>query len=165
MFPGRPRRLASVSYVGPARYSLTFCTFDRVPLFTSAALVDAISAQILSVAAASGFDVTAYCFMPDHTHLLIEGTAPSAGSLPAFVKNAKQRSGFYGRRLCGVSVWQPGYFERVLRDSETTQELIAYILANPVRAHLVQHPSEYPFIGSSRYTLEQLMEFLQMHPT
>jgi putative transposase len=102
--------------------------------------------------------------MPDHVHLLVEGTL-TAGNLSDFVKDAKQRSGYHGRRFCGVRVWQPGYFERVLRDSETTHELIAYIVENPVRAQLVGDPGDYPFIGSSRYTVEQLLEFVQVRPT
>jgi len=136
-----------------------------MPLFADAVLVDVVRTQILSAAATFGLDLTTYCFMPDHAHLLVEGNASDAGSLPAFVKDAKQRSGYHGRRICRVRVWQPGYFERVLRDSETSHEVIAYIIGNPVRAHLVQHPREYRFIGSSRYSLEQLLEFAQVRPT
>jgi len=37
-------------------------------------------------------------------------------------------------------------------------QTIGYILANPVRAGLVSHPSEYPYLGSSRYSIKELLE-------
>ena len=37
-----------------------------------------------------------------------------------------------------------------------------YILENPVRAGLVARIQDYPFSGSKRYTLEQILEAIQM---
>ena len=38
-------------------------------------------------------DIHAYCFMPDHLHVLTNGTHPAADRLK-FVKTFKQRSSF-----------------------------------------------------------------------
>src|SRR6478735_5731632 len=83
----RLRRLRGHSYAGFARYSLTFCTRQRRSVFTNARLVDLALMQILRSATAGGFEVIAYCAMPDHLHLLVEATAETA-SLPEFVKGA-----------------------------------------------------------------------------
>ena len=46
-------------------------------------------------------------------------------------------------------LWDKGYYDRVLRDSEATEAVAPYILANPVRAGLVKSIEDYPFLGSS----------------
>ena len=52
-----------------------------------------------------------------------------------------------------TTLWQDGYFERVLRRDEDTQSVIDYILANPIRAGLVERAVDYPF--SWAITLEK----------
>ncbi|MBI3493792.1 MAG: transposase [Acidobacteria bacterium] len=52
---------------------LTICTFDRLPYFTSAAEVEAVHGELLRTAAAYNVEVIAYCFMPDHLHVLFHG--------------------------------------------------------------------------------------------
>jgi putative transposase len=159
MLPTRMRRLPQFEYVGAHRYSLTLCAFERKSLFTNAGLVEVMLAQILRAAALCEFQILAYCFMPDHVHLIVRGAAESA-SLIAFMKRAKQLAGFHGRRVTGGPVWQPGYCDRVLRESEDTRIVVAYVLANPVRAGLVNAPGDYPFSGSGICTLEELLEYV-----
>ena len=156
------RRFPHFPYVGFHRYSLTFCTFRRRPLFVEPALVDVVWSQILLASADFNFMVLAYCFMPDHLHLLVEATEVSA-ELPAFVKRAKQRSGYHGQRVAGNRIWQVGYFERVLREADDGKEVAAYIVANPLRAGLVEAPENYPFMGSGTYTRAQLLEFVRTY--
>lgn len=59
----------------------------------------------------------------------------------------------------GARLWQRYGYERVLRDDAPTQLAVAYTLENPVRAGLVKEPRDYPFIGSSACTVEQLLEY------
>jgi putative transposase len=152
--------LPAFSYVGPTRYFLTFCAFGRRPIFTDGRIVEVVHAQIERAAAGCGFEQIAYCFMPDHVHLLVEGTS-LASSLPQFVKAGKQYAGYAGRQLTGGPIWQTGYFERVLRAEEYTLDVAAYIINNPVRAGLVSNPLEYPFRGSEAYGMKALVEYVQ----
>ena len=158
--PIRLRRLATFDYTGPHRYSLTLCAFERQELFVEAELVRVLLSQILHAAAACGFEILAYCFMPDHLHLVVQGVSSSA-TLPAFVQRAKQLSGYHGKRIAGRPIWQSGYFERVLRENEDTRQVVAYVLANPVRAGLVMNPSEWPFSGSDLCSFDELLEYVQ----
>ena len=82
--------------------------------------------------------------MPDHWHGLVEGTCAEA-NFCAFMKCFRQRSAI--ACPCGTlgSLWQTGYFERVLRVEEATPDVIAYILDNPVRASLVERRQDYPY--------------------
>ena len=146
--------------VGPHRYLLTFCTRDRKALFRDHEAVALIRDHFLRAAREAGFEVIAYCFMPDHVHLLVEGRHDDA-DLRRFVKRAKQYSAFYFTRRTGIPLWQRYGYERVLRQEESTPTVIEYIVNNPVRAGLVTSPVDYPFWGSSVYSREQLMEYVQ----
>ena len=98
----------------------------------------------------------AYCFMPDHLHLLVEGLAENS-DCKRFIARLKQYSGFYYKRQFGTRLWQRYGFERVVRDSEHTFVIARYILENPVRAGLVAAIEENPFVGSFVYTLPELI--------
>jgi hypothetical protein len=73
-----------------------------------------------------------------------------AGMRPAF---ASAWSTHTGRRL-----WQRYGYERVLRDEMERALAIRYVVANPVRAGLVCHPREYPYLGSRRCTFDELLQ-------
>ena len=115
----RPPRLDGFSYVGLHRYSLTFCVQDRRHVFVDAALVESMLEPISQAARDCRFAILAYCFMPDHLHLLAEAEADES-DLIRFAHAVKQRTGFEYRRRAGRLLWQKGYFEHVLRDDEMT---------------------------------------------
>ena len=155
MRTGNPGHLKAFDYLGPHRYSLTFCTERRQKLFTTKEVVDLVLEQIARAAAEYQFEITTYCFMPDHLHLLIEGVAEDS-DCRRFIKHAKQYSGFYYSKVRKERLWQRYGFERIVRDSEQTFVVARYILANPVRAGLARTIDEYPFLGSFVYTLHEL---------
>lgn len=153
----RLNRLPTFSYTGPALYFLTFCTYQRRLAFVEGNTVHDTLLQIRQAAAKHQFALLAYCFMPDHVHLLVEATGDDS-DLRRFVSAAKQHSGFaYGRRH-HEKLWQAGYYDRVLRQSEDGRWVARYLLANPVRAGLVESPREYPFLGSARWSVEELLD-------
>ena len=89
----RPRRLRGFSYVGCQRYFLTICTFRRIRHFVAAGLVRDVCDQFRRTSVESQFALIAYCFMPDHLHLLVEGESETS-QLEPFVATAKQRSAY-----------------------------------------------------------------------
>jgi len=129
----RPKRLANVSYIGRARYFLTFCTYQRLKAFTDPDTAAQTLEQFRRTAASERFAILEYCVMPDHVHLLVEGMTTTS-DLRRFVKMAKQRSGGVHRRRCGVRLWQEGYYERVLRDADDAPDFARYIINNPARS-------------------------------
>jgi REP element-mobilizing transposase RayT len=76
------------------RYFLTYRTVNRARLFASARPVDLVFAQILRSKRECAFAAPAYCFMPDHVHLLVEGRAPSTDGRD-FIKRSRLYSAFY----------------------------------------------------------------------
>jgi REP element-mobilizing transposase RayT len=148
----RPRRIPGFDYRGPYRYFLTFCTFQRRPTFRDADAAAGVMAQFRLTARELAFAILAYCLMPDHAHLLVEGTTEAA-DLRRFVKRAKQRTGQVHWRQAAAPLWQEGYYDRVLRAEEDSLAVARYIIENPVRAGLVPVPSDYPHLGSDTWQL------------
>ena len=106
------------------------------------------------------FEILAYCLMPDHGHFLVEGLEERS-DFKRFCKLAKQRSGCAHARLRRGPLWQEGYHERVLRESEDVRALARYLLNNPVRAGLAMSPIDYPYLGSDRWSVTELIDALQ----
>ncbi len=163
MLTGNPGHLKGFEYVGLHRYFLTFCTDHRRHHFIAADRVTLVLEQILRVAGDSRFAIIAYCFMPDHVHLVLEAESDASNCLE-FIKRAKQFSGFYFKRAFGVPLWQRYGWEHVLRDHETTLGVARYTLENPVRAGLVSRVEEYPYCGSTVYPVGHILEAVQMRP-
>ena len=153
----RPRRIPGFTYLGPYRYFLTFCTFDRHKTFRDPATVTLVLAQFRRTTQTSAFALLAYCVMPDHVHLLVEGHTAGA-DLPMFVKRLKQSSGQAYSRRTKQPLWQEGYYDRVLRPADDAKGVARYSVSNPIRAGMVPVPSEYPHVGSDVWSLEELID-------
>ena len=159
MFTGRPAHLKTFNYIGLHRYSLTFCTHHRQHLFVREPVVTLVLSQISRAAVEQEFVVIAYCFMPDHVHLLVEGRS-EASDCKRLIARAKQYSGYHYSKQFRGTLWQRYGFEHVLRDEELTPVVARYILNNPIRAGLAQDVANYRFAGSLAYDLKDLLDGL-----
>ncbi len=143
-------RLKHFDYIGRHRYFVTLCTDHRKKIFEENNDLVVEMINILAACGADrGFVIWAYCFMPDHLHVLAEGAKETA-DLKKFLKDYKQKTGyaFTKRKPGGDKLWQPGYYDHVLRESEDTDGVVRYILNNPVRKGWVAHYLEYRYSGS-----------------
>jgi len=152
----RVPRLREFGYRGGYRYFVTICTASRQRIFVAPDVVHAVLSQLARTAHDFQFAVIAYCCMPDHLHLLVEGTSTTS-SLREFVRVFKQRSAYHWRRTSGGELWQRSYFEHVLREDEETISVARYVLANPLRAGLVEKIEDYPFVGSMTLSVADLL--------
>ncbi len=105
MHASRPGHLRSFEYTGFHRYFLTFTTDVRRPHFVSPAAIDPALLQFRRTCSEEGFAILAYCFMPDHVHLLLEATTEQSNLLRC-QRKLKQLSGYYYKRF-GRRLWQP----------------------------------------------------------
>jgi hypothetical protein len=76
----------------------------------------------------------------------------------------RQRTGLAHKRRHIERLWQEGYDDRFLRAEEDTLAVNAYIAANPIRAGLCTDIREYPYLGSARYTIHQLIDAIAILP-
>ena len=162
MVTDKPEHLKAFDYLGLHLYFLTFCTNQRHRLFVTADRVATARTQIVRAASEQRFALTAYCFMPDHCHLLVEGEADDS-DCRRFIARAKQYSGFHYQAAFRQRLWQRYGHERVLRSDEAAVNVARYILENPIRARMVERIEDYPFSGSSVYTIEQLLEAVRLN--
>ena len=133
------------------------CTRHRFPSFRDASVVSDTLRHFRRAAESEGFAILAYCFMPDHAHLLVEGLFDTS-NLRRFTKRAKQHSGAAYALRHGTPLWQEGYYDRVLRKDNDAREVARYILWNPVRAGIVDAPVSYPFLGSDVWRVDDLLK-------
>jgi putative transposase len=161
MFPRRPGRIKGFNYLGFHRYSATICTHLRKPACSSSDVVTPALSTIRQCAAAFGFAIHAYCFMPDHVHLVLAGTNEGA-DFQRFMASWKQRTGYEFKQRTMEKLWQESYFDHVLRDDEQTIVAVKYVLENPVRKGMVRRFDDYPYSGSDVYTVEQLRELWRL---
>ncbi len=68
-------RLDQASHQAPGTCaSVTIATADRHPVFVNTAFTDACVAILPEQAEQDEIDILAYCFIPDHLHLLVQGS-------------------------------------------------------------------------------------------
>jgi len=140
------------------------CTFERRKVFEEGAIVQSVTDQLLTTCTAYGVAISAYCFMPDHLHALLEGLT-DASDLRKCAAMFRQRTGrdfkLAGRRH---RLWQEGFYDHVLRNEDASLEVARYIAGNPVRAELCRDAREYAYIGSTLYTVDELVQSTMWRP-
>ena len=134
---GKDLRKGRVSLPGQV-YHITTITFDREPVFS-----DLRSARVLintlREAQLRGEAMTlAFVVMPDHLHWLLQLEARASLSSVIGAVKAVTAQGLGGR------IWQSGFHDHALRQEEDLAQLARYIVANPLRAGLVQQVGDYP---------------------
>ena len=142
----KPKRLESLfsSYASPV-YFITAVTANRAPLLATHAFHEALRAYALANVAA-GRVMGRYVIMPDHLHCFVR-LVPDAriSDYVRWLKTALTRAlvanGHQGY------VWQPGFFDHVMRSRESYAEKWDYVRMNPVRAGLVSLAEQWPFQG------------------
>ena len=82
-----------------------------------------------------------FLFMPDHCHALLRFPSEKTGPWKKTVRDWKH----WVATQRGVR-WQIDFFDHRLRRDESYVEKLAYIRDNPVRAHLVKHAGDWPYV-------------------
>ncbi len=96
------------------------------------------------------FRLYAYALMPNHVHLLVEVGATPTGKLMQALLTAYVRA--FNRRHRRRGHLFQGRYKAIVCDRDSyLLELVRYIHLNPVRAGLVQRPSEWAWSGHGEY--------------
>jgi REP element-mobilizing transposase RayT len=120
-------------------YLITTVTHERERLFTDWRLGRVVVGEL----AAAPVESLAWVVMPDHLHWRVQ---LHDRPLPAVVGAVKSRSALaINRRLCRQgAVWQKDYHDHGVRQDEDMLAVARYIVANPLRAGLVERIGDYP---------------------
>jgi REP element-mobilizing transposase RayT len=130
-------RKGRVSLAGQV-YHITTVTLDRSPVFLDLRPARLLVNALRETQARDAATTLAFVIMPDHLHWLLHlGTGVSLSHVVGSVKSVTAHR--IGRR-----VWQDGFHDHALRPEEDLAEVARYIVANPLRAGLVERVGEYP---------------------
>lgn len=140
-FHGRDLRKGRYSQFGGI-YLITTVTHYRAPLFTDFHLgrivVDTLKNESVNA------KTLAYVIMPDHLHWLAQLMIdiPLCDVMQSIKSVSSHRINHsLGRK---GPVWQSRYHDHTVRREEDVRALAKYIIANPLRANLVQNIGDYP---------------------
>ena len=135
-------RLGRSSEVGRA-YFITAVVHNRQPIFsdwqTGRLLVD----QLRQAHDKGQAESIAWVVMPDHFHWLMQLKSDDLGAVIGGIKArcthaVNKKTGRRG------ALWQTGFHDRAIRDDEDLKPFARYIVANPLRAGLVEKIGDYP---------------------
>ncbi len=137
-------RLSSDVYRNPNQiFSITICTWQRMPLFITSEYADALISTLQHGLFAQKTTLCAYCLMPDHLHLLI---APKDDPLPDIISRWKSYTANQLRKIgLNTKCWQRSFFDHALRKDEEIKSTAEYIVNNPKRAGLVSRWQDYKY--------------------
>ncbi|MGV8886475.1 MAG: REP-associated tyrosine transposase [Pseudomonas sp.] len=124
-------------------YLLTANTLKREPVFKDYALGRLVVHQFKQTQDQGFADSLAFVVMPDHFHWLIQLQKGSLAQLMCQVKSLSTRWINAANGRAG-SLWQQSFHDHALRREEDLVKLARYVVANPLRAGLVEKLGDYP---------------------
>ena len=128
-------------------YFITFTCQNRSKTFINTAAATAFCQQITLNEMHFNCLWKTWVLMPDHFHGLLQ---LGSGDLSKTVSHFK---GLTAKRVNEVlerkgSVWQSSFYDRGLRAEDDQKAIARYIVANPLRAGLVDDIRDYPYWNS-----------------
>jgi REP element-mobilizing transposase RayT len=123
-------------------YLITCVTWQRQNFFSQWACGRALVNVLMNERHRA--ETLAYVVMPEHLHWLVQPREDTAlERLMRTVKCASSRRINIQLNRSG-RLWQPGYHDHALRREENLVATARYMIANPLRAGLVEHIGYYP---------------------
>ena len=141
----RLRRLERIEVDHPILF-VTTCTHARRELLANRPIHTAL-VEFCRVAESRRIFIGRQVIMPDHLHLPVHFSTPTT-DLSGWMKSLKNHLSKILREQ-GVLAphWQKGFFDHLLRDSESYSEKWLYVAHNPIRNGLVAECQEWPWQG------------------
>jgi putative transposase len=121
-----------------AVYLVTAVTAHRKPVFADFGAARTLIQILHHRDCALRAKTLAYVVMPDHVHWLMQlGALQDLSSCVQWVKSMATKA-------IGPGLWQKGFHDRTIRHEDDLPAAARYIVANPVRAGLVNRVGAYP---------------------
>ena len=118
-------------------YLVTIVTRDRQPYFLDHAKAWPACRTLYSDVVTKHSETLAYVVMPDHLHWLLK----LEDDLSDAVRVYKARVSL----MAGERLWQRGFHDHGIRREEELRQVARYLVANPLRAGLVENIQDYPY--------------------
>ena len=83
--------------------------------------------------------------MPDHMHFFVRGSDDF--ELAKWINSLKRSISLAVGATKKRPLWQPGFFDHLLRNDESYSQKWEYVQENRVRAGLVEQADQWPYQG------------------
>ena len=124
---------------------ITICAYSHSLPFTSERLNHVIIETLRSEQTRLGCLVHTYCLMPNHLHFLAS-PAQDGQSVLRFTDQFKGKTTRFSWQLGRQGkLWQPRYYDHIVRSHESLLAIAEYILYNPVRKALIGRAEDWPW--------------------
>ena len=144
----KPNRLKGFDYSASGAYFITICTKNKEQIFSRIVYDKTVGANIVRPSAIGKIIendilkiekiypcvfVDSYVIMPNHIHLILTiDTIRRPMVAPTIATVIKQFKGAVSKEV-GMSVWQKGFYDHIIRDDEDYQIKYQYIDENPIK--------------------------------
>lgn len=118
-------------------YFITAATSKRQPVFSNFKHARQLVNVLRQDAVLQRTQTLCFVVMPDHLHWLMQ--LEQGHELSRVVRDVKSISSI----RIGYSIWQKGFYDHAVRKEEDIRSLARYIVANPIRAGLVESVGQY----------------------
>jgi len=124
-------------------YLITIQTLNRRPVFYDWRLGRLLVKEMKQAHDEGLASSLAWVIMPDHCHWLFE---LNRGSLANLMRRVKSRSAIVVNKVLRSEgrFWQAGYHDAAIRHDDDLKKFARYVVANPLRAGLVERLGDYP---------------------
>lgn len=141
------------AYQPGALYFFTVVTHQRRPIFSSHGNVKRLRDAFLFVRSKRPFKVEAIVVLPDHIHCIWRMWDDPDFSLRwRLIKTYFSRfSDPNGESNQRERIWQPRFWEHLIRDDEDFWRHLHYIHFNPVKHGYVTRPADWPHSSFGRF--------------
>lgn len=135
-------------------YFFTAVTYERRRLLVRNSHLNRLRYGFQQVMRSHPFRLDAIVVLPDHMHCiwsLPEGDADFATRWRLLKRHFSVASLLPARRNGAKPVWQPRFWEHLIRDEEDFRRHLDYIHYNPVKHGYVGSPAQWSYSSFSRY--------------
>jgi REP element-mobilizing transposase RayT len=124
-------------------YLLTTVTYQRRLVFHDIYLARIVVQAMQHQHRSGQINSMAYVVMPDHVHWLVQLMGDN--NLGSIMRCFKGFTAFKINQALGETgrFWQSGYHDHAIREEENIRTVARYIIANPLRAGLVEQIEDY----------------------
>jgi putative transposase len=129
-------------------FFITACTDNRNKLLANSQVAEILIEEWKSAEERHNWFVGRYVIMPDHVHFFC-APGEEEKDLSLFMKFWKEWTSKKIKKACNlqIDIWQPEFFDHLLRSEESYVQKWDYVLNNPLRAGLVKNVKDWPWQG------------------
>jgi REP element-mobilizing transposase RayT len=139
-------RLKDFEYKSGYAYFVTICTKNKTEYFLNKEIAEIVETSINFRISKNEITVICYCIMPDHIHMLFSLNENYEHDLSTWVSSFKRFiSHLVNAKFMIADLWHINYYDHIVRNDESLENIVEYILNNPVRKNLVTDWKDYPF--------------------